>query len=77
VKFGQTTTTEAVPIAIATLRKNVSVPKITSQNGVTRVKHSEVIANIPGNTLTALSVNPGLTATFPWLASIASSYEMF
>jgi hypothetical protein len=47
----------------------------------TIVKHSEYIADLNGSvaftTQLSLSCNPGIAASFPWLAQIADAYEKY
>jgi hypothetical protein len=49
--------------------------------GKTVIKHSEYIADISGSVAftiqNSISCNPGLSASFPWLAQIAAAYEKF
>lgn len=45
------------------------------------VQHREFIANVTGSTAfaiaSAFAINPGIAATFPWLSSIANSWETY
>lgn len=44
------------------------------------VKHSELIGTLIGSedfTTTSYPINPGLSALFPWLSSIATNYESY
>jgi len=58
-------------------------PVITrSSNGESiRVKHKEFVDNVVGTAdftvAEAIALNPGLVASFPWLASIANNYEQY
>jgi len=57
-----------------------SKPRITRfQNGSIRVVHRELFAGVSGSTAftiqNTIQMNPGLVATFPWLANIANNYE--
>lgn len=56
-------------------------PKITMSSNSCRVKHREMVTNITGSLLFAiqngLPLNPGLFATFPWLSTMASSWEEY
>lgn len=52
----------------------------SQQNGNVTVSHREYIRDIVGSStfsLTALSLNPGLVGTFPWLSQLASNFEEF
>jgi hypothetical protein len=48
---------------------------------MTRITHREFLGDITGSTAFAiqktLSVNPGLSSTFPWLCNIARQYETY
>lgn len=49
-------------------------------NGGINVRHCELIAEVTGETaftLQTFELNPGLQATFPWLAGVASRYEFY
>jgi len=58
---------------------------VTMRNGDCRITHREYIQDIvagasgPPTTLsiTTLSVNPGLQATFPWLSKVAQNFESY
>jgi len=55
-------------------------PKISTSAKCTRIVHRELIATVNGNTtygVTAYALNPGLSATFPWLYSVAGSFEQY
>lgn len=57
-----------------------SPPQFGTTGRITRVKHREYIGDIFSSSsfaLTQYSINPGLTGTFPWLASVASNYECY
>ena len=59
-----------------------TVPAMHSSSTTTLVRHREYIADVVSNTgtaptITTYTLNPGLTATFPWLASVAQCYEMY
>lgn len=56
--------------------------RVSSQRNSTRVKHKELVfASIPGSTGFALQtfvhINPGIPASFPWLAGIAKNWEQY
>jgi len=55
------------------------IHNIKSKEGATIVRHKEYICDISGsvafNQQKALALNPGLSASFPWLAQIAAAYE--
>lgn len=76
---------DVAPAARAQMVKN-SQPQIRNMpNGVVRIKHSEYICDIIGSTTAFLldpsanvrSINPGLSSTFQWLASIARQFEKY
>lgn len=51
-----------------------------STNEVVRIKHREFLGNINGSILfnnTSFNINPGLSATFPWLYTTAMSFEQY
>lgn len=55
-------------------------PKISNDPKVTRIIHRELVATISGSTTLAVNpyqINPGDVTTFPWLSTIASSYEQY
>lgn len=56
-------------------------PKIQASRDTCNIKHREFIGNITGSILFALalslSVNPGLSSTFPWLAIMAQGWEQY
>lgn len=52
----------------------------TRANGEIEVMHREFLQDIVGSTAfsnTSFSINPGLANTFPWLSSVASSFEEY
>lgn len=57
-------------------------PIVRESNGSRRIRHREPVSDISGigigtpNVL-EFSVNPGISGTFPWLATQASGYEMY
>jgi hypothetical protein len=56
------------------------LPFMEARFGVCRIKHREPLGNLAGSvgfTATSFSVNPGIAATFPWLATIAANYECY
>lgn len=61
-----------------TLIKAAPVPSFGK--GCIRVQHREMIQNITSSTpftLGGYAINPGLPLTFPWLAQIATNFEMY
>lgn len=55
-------------------------PNIVASRDSCRVQHKEFIGNVSGTvlfTLLKLVLNPGLGATFPWLSTIANSWEEY
>lgn len=63
------------------VNKRSRAPKLINKNGSVVVDHEEYIGDISAAIstwfLTTYSINPGLSATFPWLSSIASRYESY
>lgn len=77
--------TTNAPVAIGR-RIQVSRPnfRALNSNGDIIVSHSELISDILGNTSAfslpdgnVKSINPGLSACFPWLSKIARNYESY
>jgi hypothetical protein len=69
----------AAPVAYSSPTLNVR-PKITNGFKSSKIAHRELVATISGTTsfgTVAFALNPGLSATFPWLSSIANSYEQY
>lgn len=70
----------AAPVASGRVRQS-NRPRISpTRNGDIRVVHREYLADIVSSDVfasTTFSVNPGLPATFPWLAVIAQRYESY
>jgi len=72
----------SVPSAIGNLVKT-STPDLQSSftgDGRVRIRHREYISDIPGSVAfasTTFVVNPGISATFPWLSVIAANYESY
>jgi len=57
-----------------------AVPSFRANGDGTRICHREFIMNVTGSvafTNTVLNLNPGIAQTFPWLSTIANSYEMY
>lgn len=55
-------------------------PVLTNTRGGTRIQHREYIQDITGSTtfsLSAFPINPGVPATFPWLAGAAQNFEEY
>lgn len=71
----------AAPAAYS-VAQGTSEPRISAQtrDGV-RIVHRELVASISGtatlNVGTSLALNPGLTASFPWLSSQAQGWEQY
>jgi hypothetical protein len=67
------------PVASAVANRS-SAPKIMTSMKMTKIVHRELVATISGNTtfgVDSFSLNPGLSSSFPWLSSIAGSYEQY
>lgn len=60
---------------------DVRKPKITMSNGMCNVRHREFLGNVSGtSTFTqslSLALNPGIAATFPWLANMAQNWQAY
>jgi hypothetical protein len=57
-----------------------STPKIFNGKRMIRVSHRELVSTISGNLTFGVNqyyLNPGLSATFPWLSTIAGSFEQY
>lgn len=61
--------------------QRVRQPNIKADGRSTRIVHRELVANISGSTAfsvqSSFDLNPGLTASFPWLSTQASGWEQF
>jgi len=70
----------SVAAAYAT-RSEGKAPKIQASRDTCNIKHREFIGNVSGSILfqiaLALSVNPGLSSTFPWLSIMAQAWEQY
>lgn len=70
----------SVAAAYAT-RSEGKAPKIQASRDTCNIKHREFIGNVAGSELfqvaLALSVNPGLSTTFPWLSVMAQAWEQY
>jgi hypothetical protein len=67
------------PVARAISARSTA-PKISNTPKMTRVIHRELVQTISGSTTfnaDSFSLNPGLPGTFPWLSSIAGSFEQY
>jgi hypothetical protein len=67
------------PVASAIANRS-SAPKIVTSMKMTKIVHRELVSTINGNTtfgVDSFSLNPGLSSSFPWLSSIAGSYEQY
>jgi len=71
--------TLGAPVAFSSPTLN-RPPKINTSAKCSRIVHRELVANISGNQtygVVSFALNPGLPATFPWLSTVASSYEQY
>lgn len=60
--------------------QSVRAPSITRSARGMRIRHSELIQSVNGSvafTATKIAVNPGLDASFPWLAPQAKQWEQY
>nr|QKN88958.1 MAG: hypothetical protein [Picornavirales sp.] len=58
----------------------VSAPQFGKNNNEIRIRHREFISNVTGSTSFAVSgydINPGNASLFPWLHTIAGSYQQY
>lgn len=84
-KAGRSSNNKHSTVSVATSRKGtIGSPKISSSGnkGETIIKHKEFIQDVFGTDPAAFltedySLNPGMNATFPWLATIASNFEKY
>lgn len=71
------------PTARAAKTKNTGARIVAREGGGCTVSHSEMIGNLNSQAVNSfqllkrLRVNPGSSATFPWLSRMAPNYEMF
>lgn len=56
-------------------------PTITATRDSCRIKHRELVSSVTGSVAftaaTSLDINPGLSATFPWLSTMAPAWEEY
>lgn len=60
------------------LRQGTSPPSVRNSPYGTIVRHREYIGDVPSSAafvIAALSINPGLPGTFPWLSQVAENFE--
>lgn len=68
----------AAPVALSSMQTFPN--RGTLSNASWRIRNRELVMNVNGSTLFALtkiSCNPGLVATFPWLAQEANRWEQY
>jgi len=73
-----------LPASYAITRTNAQRPTVRSTNGSTIVSHTEYVADIVTDAndgslfyTTQFPINPGMSTTFPWLSTIAPSFESY
>lgn len=67
----------ALPAALNYTNRNVA-PKLWSLKNATVIRHRELVTSIRTTTKPmTLPINPGISATFPWAATIANSFESY
>jgi len=70
----------AAPVAISRPTRAFA-PRITADNSSSRIVHREFIGKIVGSAnwqvMLNFAINPGLSATFPWLSTQAQSWEYY
>ena len=81
-KQGQQRSPKQASVAAAyATRSEGRAPVIKSSRDTCRITHREFIGNINGSNLFSiaqnLSVNPGLSSTFPWLSIMAQAWEQY
>jgi len=57
-----------------------TAPKVTSREGHFIISHREYVADVLGSVsfqVVSFPINPGLSSLFPWLASIANSFDSY
>jgi len=56
-------------------------PRITADRNTSRIVHRELISSVSGSSAFAVAasfaLNPGISATFPWLSTQAQSWEQY
>jgi hypothetical protein len=75
----KTNNQNSAPIASA-IGQRSSTPKVFNGKRMIRVHHRELVSTISGSTtfeVNGYNLNPGLSASFPWLSSIAGSFEQY
>jgi len=78
-KVIQNPVNQSAPVARA-IAQVTREPKVTNGKRMTKIIHRELVTTISGNTTFAANqfyLNPGLSATFPWLSTVANSYEQY
>jgi hypothetical protein len=69
----------AAPVAYSSSTMN-QPPRINTGSKSSRIIHRELVATISGNTTfgsSSFALNPGLVLSFPWLSTVAPSYEQY
>jgi hypothetical protein len=69
----------SAPIAQA-IGQRSTTPKVFNGKRMIRVNHRELVSTISGSTTFEVNqfyLNPGLAASFPWLSTIAGSFEQY
>lgn len=70
----------SVPVAKGKVVTGSKARMTTAPNGDIRIAHREFVRDISGSvafTALVLAVNPGLNGSFPWLSTIAKSFESY
>lgn len=63
-----------------TIAEGTAIPSFYNNGDGTRVCHREYLGDIMGSVnfkIGTYAINPGVSATFPWLSTIASGFEMY
>jgi hypothetical protein len=75
----QSVNRNSAPVAKA-IGQVSTTPKVFNGKRMIRVVHRELVSTISGNTSFGVDqyyLNPGLSTTFPWLSTIAGSFEQY
>lgn len=69
----------SAPVSMSSAQKT-KAPRVDQTKGGVRIRHRELIGTVNGSvafTATKFACNPGLSATFPWLAPQAVQWEQY
>lgn len=84
VRRNDTITRTIAPVAVGLSRKNGIPRMVTSPNGTSTISHTEYFGELKSDPstvgaffVTSRPINPGSSVMFPWLSTIAPSYESY